>query len=461
MEAEKLPPHDIDAEENVIGSLLIDGEAIHQISSFLKPEDFYREKNQWCYQSCLSLYESDTAIDQITIAQDLARQQKLEALGGPAYLSHLVSTVPTSLHVEHYAQIVYRLSMMRKLIVAAGQVAAIGYEADPDVDGALGRAEDVLFRLRNAQSPRDFVHIKQVLDQYFAEGALTPQLSPEEAEHPQMILTGFAAVDDFLGGLQRSDMFILAARPSLGKTSLALSIAHNAAQNQKALVAIFSLEMGRESLVQRLLSAISGVDIHNLRQKKMTAVQESLVIDAEGTLAEVPIYIDDSPQLRMVELRSKARRLHFEKGIDLIIVDYLQLMQGDSRRTDNRVQEISEISRSLKGLARELNVPVLALSQMSRAVEFRASHRPQLSDLRESGSIEQDADVVVFIHREAFGTTEEQWRQQELNKPYPREVADLIIAKHRNGPIGEIRLRFIPETAKFENHIAQGEPSRL
>ncbi len=461
MEAEKLPPHDIDAEENVIGSLLIDGEAIHQISSFLKPEDFYREKNQWCYQSCLSLYESDTAIDQITIAQDLARQQKLEALGGPAYLSHLVSTVPTSLHVEHYAQIVYRLSMMRKLIVAAGQVAAIGYEADPDVDGALGRAEDVLFRLRNAQSPRDFVHIKQVLDQYFAEGALTPQLSPEEAEHPQMILTGFAAVDDILGGLQRSDMFILAARPSLGKTSLALSIAHNAAQNQKALVAIFSLEMGRESLVQRLLSAISGVDIHNLRQKKMTAVQESLVIDAEGTLAEVPIYIDDSPQLRMVELRSKARRLHFEKGIDLIIVDYLQLMQGDSRRTDNRVQEISEISRSLKGLARELNVPVLALSQMSRAVEFRASHRPQLSDLRESGSIEQDADVVVFIHREAFGTTEEQWRQQELNKPYPREVADLIIAKHRNGPIGEIRLRFIPETAKFENHIAQGEPSRL
>ena len=461
MEAEKLPPHDIDAEENVIGSLLIDGEAIHQISSFLKPEDFYREKNQWCYQSCLSLYESDTAIDQITIAQDLARQQKLEALGGPAYLSHLVSTVPTSLHVEHYAQIVYRLSMMRKLIVAAGQVAAIGYEADPDVDGALGRAEDVLFRLRNAQSPRDFVHIKQVLDQYFAEGALTPQLSPEEAERPQMILTGFAAVDDFLGGLQRSDMFILAARPSLGKTSLALSIAHNAAQNQKALVAIFSLEMGRESLVQRLLSAISGVDIHNLRQKKMTAVQESLVIDAEGTLAEVPIYIDDSPQLRMVELRSKARRLHFEKGIDLIIVDYLQLMQGDSRRTDNRVQEISEISRSLKGLARELNVPVLALSQMSRAVEFRASHRPQLSDLRESGSIEQDADVVVFIHREAFGTTEEQWRQQELNKPYPREVADLIIAKHRNGPIGEIRLRFIPETAKFENHVAQGEPSRL
>ena len=461
MEAEKLPPHDIDAEENVIGSLLIDGEAIHQISSFLKPEDFYREKNQWCYQSCLSLYESATAIDQITIAQDLARQQKLEALGGPAYLSHLVSTVPTSLHVEHYAQIVYRLSMMRKLIVAAGQVAAIGYEADPDVDGALGRAEDVLFRLRNAQSPRDFVHIKQVLDQYFAEGALTPQLSPEEAERPQMILTGFAAVDDFLGGLQRSDMFILAARPSLGKTSLALSIAHNAAQNQKALVAIFSLEMGRESLVQRLLSAISGVDIHNLRQKKMTAVQESLVIDAEGTLAEVPIYIDDSPQLRMVELRSKARRLHFEKGIDLIIVDYLQLMQGDSRRTDNRVQEISEISRSLKGLARELNVPVLALSQMSRAVEFRASHRPQLSDLRESGSIEQDADVVVFIHREAFGTTEEQWRQQELNKPYPREVADLIIAKHRNGPIGEIRLRFIPETAKFENHVAQGEPSRL
>ncbi|MEE8473409.1 MAG: DnaB-like helicase N-terminal domain-containing protein, partial [Dehalococcoidia bacterium] len=226
MEAERLPPHDIDAEENVIGSLLIDGEAIHQISSFLKPEDFYREKNQWCYQSCLALYESGTAIDQITIAQDLARQQRLEALGGAAYLSHLVSMVPTSLHVDHYAQIVYRLSMMRKLIVAAGQVAAIGYEADPDVDGSLGRAEDVLFRLRHTQSPRDFIHIKQVLDQYFAEGALAPQLSPEEAERPQTIFTGFAAVDDFLGGLQRADMFILAARPSLGKTSLALSIAH-------------------------------------------------------------------------------------------------------------------------------------------------------------------------------------------------------------------------------------------
>ncbi|MFQ5826700.1 MAG: DnaB-like helicase N-terminal domain-containing protein, partial [Dehalococcoidia bacterium] len=260
MEAERLPPHDIDAEENVIGSLLIDGEAIHRVASFLKPEDFYREKNQWAYQACLSLYERNEAIDQITVAQELARQQKLEALGGAAYLSHLVSVVPTSLHIEHYAQIVYRLSMMRKLIVAAGQIAAIGYEADPDVDRSLGNAEDVLFRLRHAQSPRDFVHIRQVLDQYFEEGALLPQPSPEEAERPHQILTGFAALDEFLGGLQRSDMTILGARPSLGKTSLALSIAHNAALNQKALVAIFSLEMGREALVQRLISAESSVD---------------------------------------------------------------------------------------------------------------------------------------------------------------------------------------------------------
>jgi len=455
---EKLPPHDIDAEEAVIGSLLIDGAAIYKIATFLQKEDFYHEQSQWIYGVCLSLYQHDEAINQITVAQELARQERLEACGGAAYLSHLISNCPTSLDIEHYAKIVYRLSVMRRLITAARQIADIGYQADPDVDASLSRAEDLLFRLRHGQSPRDFVHIRQVLDRYFETTA--PGAEVEGYVEPiTYVLSDFTGLDEFLGGFQRSDLIIVAGRPSMGKTSLALSIARNAAVEQGACVALFSLEMAREPLVLRMLASESGVNSRRLRLGLHTEEEEKRVMDATGRLSEAPIYIDDSPQLRVVEMRSKARRLHYERGINLIIVDYLQLMQGDGRG-ESRVQEIGFISRSLKAIARELNVPVLAVSQLSRAVEWRASHTPQLSDLRESGSIEQDADVVLFIYRDEYYHTEEEWQNQYPDRDYPRQIADIIIAKHRNGPTGQVKLRFVHNLAKFDN-ITREEPSLL
>jgi len=457
---EKLPPHDIDAEEAVIGSLLIDGAAIYKIATFLQKEDFYHEQSQWVYGACLSLYQHDEAINQITVAQELARQQKLEACGGAAYLSHLISNCPTSLDIEHYAKIVYRLSVMRRLITAANQIAAIGYQADPDVDASLSRAEDVLFRLSHGQSPRDFVHIRQVLDKYFETTAPAPGAEVEGYAEPiPYVLSDFTGLDEFLGGFQRSDLIIVAGRPSMGKTSLALSIVRNAAVEQGACVALFSMEMAREALVLRMLASESGVNSRRLRLGLANEEEEKRIMDASGRLSEAPIYIDDSPQLRVVEMRSKARRLHYERGINLIIVDYLQLMQGDGRG-ESRVQEISFISRSLKALARELNVPVLAVSQLSRAVEWRASHIPQLSDLRESGTIEQDADVVLFIYRDEYYYTVEEWQNLHPDKDYPRQIADIIIAKHRNGPTGQVKLRFMHNLAKFDN-ITREEPSLL
>jgi len=458
LNGEKLPPHDIDAEEAVIGSLLIDGAAIYKITTLL-PEAgyFYHERNQWLYGACLSLYRRDEAINQITLAQEVDRQGKLEACGGAAYLSHLVSIVPTSLDIEHYAQIVYRLAISRRLVDAARRIEAIGYEADPDVDASLNKAEDVLFKLRHGQSPRDFVHIRQVLDKYFE-----PPPSPQAegyAEPITQVLSSFAGVDEILGGFQRSDLIIIAGRPSMGKTSLALSIARNAAVEQGACVAMFSLEMAGEPLVLRMLASESGVNLRQVRLGLHMEADEKRIMDATGILSEAPIYIDDSPHLRVVEMRSKAHRLYHERGLNLIIVDHLGLMQGEGR-TENRVQEISYISRSLKALARDLNVPVIAVSQLSRAAEFRAAHRPQLSDLRDSGSIEQDADVVIFIYRDEYYYNREEWEIQHPDKDYPEGIADIIIAKQRNGPTGQINLRFIPRLAKFEN-IANQEPSLL
>ncbi len=459
MYSEKLPPHDIDAEEAVIGSLLIDGTAIYKIATLLQSSDFYSERNSLVYGACLSLYQRNEAIDQITVAQELDRGEKLEACGGAAYLSRLISICPTSLDIEDYAQIVYRLSIMRHLITAAGQIANIGYQADPDVDTSLSRAEDILFRLRHGQSPRDFTHIRQVLDKYFETTAPALEAEGLPKEPISYVLSGFAGLDEYLGGFQRSDLIIVAGRPSLGKTSLALSLARNAAVEQGACVALFSLEMAREPLVLRILASESEVDSRRVRLGLHTEEQEKRIMDAIGRLSEAPIYIDDSPQLRVVEMRSKARRLHFERGINLIIVDYLQLMQGDGRG-ENRVQEISYISRSLKALARELNVPVLAVSQLSRAVEWRASHRPQLSDLRESGSIEQDADVVMFIYRDEVYSTKEEWEREHPGESYP-PPADIIIAKHRNGPTGEIKLLFEPRMAKFKDITITSEELTL
>jgi len=455
----RLPPNDNDAEEAVIGSLLIDGTTIFQIADFLQPEDFYYEQNQWLYDACMSLYKRDEAINQITVAQELSRQQRLESCGGAAHLSYLISICPTSLDIEHYARIVYRLSVMRQMISAGDRIAAIGYESGPDVEDSLGRAESILFKLRRGQGARDLTHIRQVLDKYFE---VAPPPSEERPERLPYVLSAFTGLDEFLGGFQRADLVIIAGRPSMGKTSLALNIARNAAVEYRACVALFSVEMARDSLVLRLLSSESGVNSRRVRFGQHTEEEERRVMEATGVLSESPIYVDDTPMLRMAEMRSKALRLNYERGIDLVIIDYLQLMQGEGIRGENRVQEISYISRSLKALARELNAPVLAVSQLSRAVEWRASHEPQLSDLRESGSIEQDADVVMFIYREEYYIKEDEWKAQhgdEPDTPYPRGVADIIVAKHRNGPTGRTRLYFRHELAKFENPA--GELSML
>jgi replicative DNA helicase len=457
MYSDKLPPHNIEAEEAVIGSLLIDGTAIYKIASFLEASHFYSEQNSAIYAACLALYEraEPEPIDQITVANELERRGKLEACGGGAYLSQLISTCPTSLDIEAHAQIVYRLAVMRRLIDAAAQIANIGYQADPDLDASLDRAEDFLFKLRHGQSARDLTHIRQVLDKYFETTTAEAEGRPKEPI--PYVLSSFTGLDEFLGGFQRADLIIIAGRPSMGKTSLSLSLARNAAVEQGACVTLFSLEMAREPLVLRFLASEAEVDSRRVRLGLHTEEQEKRIMDAIGRLSEAAIYIDDTPQLRVAEMRSKARRLHYERGVDLIIVDYLQLMYGEGR---DEVEKISYISRSLKALARELNVPVIAVSQMSRAAEWRASHKPQLSDLRGSGSIEQDADVVVFIYRdEYYYPTREEWEREHPGEAYP-PPADIIIAKHRNGPTGEIKLLFKPKMAKFAN-ITNEEPSLL
>ncbi len=455
----RLPPSDNDAEEAVIGSLLIDGTAIFQIADFLQATDFYYEQNQWLYDACFSLYQRDEAINQVTLAQELSRQGKLEACGGAARLSYLISVCPTSLDIEHYARIVYRLSVMRQMIIAGDRIASIGHEAGPDVEDSLARAESILFGLRRGQGGSDLTHIRQVLDKYFE---VEPDATEDRPEHLPFVLSGFTGLDEFLNGFQRADLVIVAGRPSMGKTSLALNIARNAAIEHRACVALFSVEMARDSLVMRLLSSESGVNARRLRfGEHKDENEERRVMEATGVLSESPIYIDDTPMLRMAEMRSKALRLSYERGIDMVIIDYLQLMEGEGHRGENRVQEISYISRSLKALARELNAPVLAVSQLSRAVEWRASHEPQLSDLRESGSIEQDADVVLFIYRdEYYYKNEEEWLAAHPDREYPREEADVIIAKHRNGPTGRVKLRFRHNLAKFES-LGSVEPTLL
>ncbi len=456
----RLPPNDNDAEEAVIGSLLIDGTSIFQIADFLQPSDFYFEQNRLLYEAAMALYQRDEAINNVTLAQELSRLGKLETAGGAARLSYLVSVPATSLDIEHYARIVYRLSIMRQLITAGDRISAIGYESAPDVEEGLAKAEGVLFRLRRGGGSNDLTHIREVLDKYFE---VTPPSSDERPERLPFVPSGFVGLDELLNGLQRSDLIIVAGRPSMGKTSLALNIARNAAVEYRATVALFSLEMSRDSLVTRLVSSESGINARRIRfGEHKTEDEEKKVMEATGVLSESPIYIDDTPMIRMAEMRSKVLRLNYERGIDLVILDYLQLMQGESSgRGENRVQEISFLSRSLKALAREINAPVIAASQLSRAVEWRASHEPQLSDLRESGSIEQDADVVMFIYRdEYYYKSEEEWIAAHPDREYPREEADVIIAKHRNGPTGRIKLRFRHTLAKFES-LGSVEPTLL
>ncbi|MSQ11677.1 MAG: replicative DNA helicase [Dehalococcoidia bacterium] len=448
MYAERTPPHNLEAEEGVIGSLLLDSEGIVKVAEYLHTNDFLNENTRRCYEACLALYQRGETVDQLTVADELARRNWLQDLGGQAYLSSLIAALPTSLHVEQYARMVARMALLRGLIQGASEIAALAYESPADPEQALNQAELVLFRLRSRYPTREFISLREVLDQFLADTSSASMPGPLQSGTAP-IPTGLGDLDQLLGGLQRSDLTILAARPSVGKSALALNIARNAAA-QGAVVGLFSLEMSRDQLATRLLSSETGIDTHRLRLGLYGQEEERRLVDAVGRLSDLKIYMDDSPMLTILSLRSRVRRLHLQYKTDLIVVDYLQLLQGTSNRTENRVQEISEISRSLKTLARELNVPVLACSQLSRAVEIRPSHRPQLSDLRDSGSIEQDADVVMFIHREDMYMNQEEWEQRNPDRPYPQNLAEIIIAKHRHGPTGSVFLRFNGRLARFE-----------
>ncbi len=446
--AEKLLPHNIEAEEALIGSLLIDGECIARIAPMLQAGDFYRERNQFCYDAAVALFQRDQAIDQTTLAGELGRTERLDSIGGMAYLSHLVSITPTSVHSEDYAEIVSRTATMRKLIAAASRISELGYNDTDDVDGTLRQAEDALFAVRGGIQARGFVPLRQIYDQYLQDRA---GMMEPEADSVSPVMSGYGELDELLGGMQRSDLVILGARPSLGKSTLALNMCLNAAKNGST-AGVFSLEMSCEQLAMRILSSEAGIDSHRLRLGLYTMAEEQRMIDAIGQLSDLPVYIDDTPYQSMLEMRSKSRRLYMEHGLDLLVVDYLQLVAGQGRGfSANRVQEISEISRSLKALARDLKVALIACSQLSRLVENRPSHRPLLSDLRDSGSIEQDADVVMFIHREDLYITEEEWEQQRPGQPYPRNIADIIVAKHRNGPTGSIQLEFRDNLVRFDS----------
>ena len=456
MYAEQLLPHDIEAEEAVIGSLLIDGDSFLQVSHLIKPDDFYREKNRLCFVACTNLFQRGEAIDQVTTARELRRTEQLDDVGGMAYLSHLVSVTPTSTHAEYYARLIYHAAVMRRLIAAASRVSALGYEDAADAETTLRRAEELIYQVRGDRVDQGFISLRQIYDQYLEErAALT---APLDDTGP--VLTGFNDLDELLGGMQRSDMLILGARPGLGKSALAVNVSLSAARNG-ATVGIFSLEMSREQLALRILAGDAEVDAHRLRLGLYTEAEEQRIIDSIGNLSDLPVYIDDTPFQGILEMRSKARRLSLSPdGLDLLIVDYLQLVQGQARARggENRVQEISEISRSIKGMARDLRVPIITCSQLSRVVEGRPGHRPLLSDLRDSGSIEQDADIVMFIYREDVYYTEDEWAQHFPDRPYPRNIAEIIVAKHRHGPTGSVKLRFRNNLVRFDSLGWDEEP---
>ncbi len=433
-QSERMAPHNTEAEEAALGSLLLDPDAIFNVASFLSPKDFYREKNGWIYDAIRDLHNRREPADFVTLCDELERRGQLEEVGGPAYITSLINAVPTAIHAEYYARIVERTAILRRLISAAARIAAIAYEDAEDVDEVVDRAEQVLFGVSERRITRDLVSIKQIVAAYYDRIDYLYQHRDELIGIP----TSFSSLDKLLGGLQPSDLIIVAGRPSMGKTSLVLSVAQNAARKFNQRIALFSLEMSSEQVVQRLVSAETGIDSQRLRLGDLKDDEWPLFGEATGILSEIPIFIDDTPSISALQMRTKARRLHAEHGLDMIIVDYLQLMRGDTK-SENRVQEISAISRSLKGLARELNVPVVAVSQLSRAVEARKDNRPVLSDLRESGAIEQDADVVMFIYRE------EMYKEDTERK----NIADIIVAKHRNGPTGTIHLFFQKELAQF------------
>lgn len=432
-------PQNAEAEASLLGALLIDSDAIVKIADSISAPDFFDTKHQRIYEAVVQLYEQHHAIDVLTLADRLKNNGHLDSVGGPAYLTELTNFVPTAAHVEQYADIVAQKAMRRRLITASKQIGGLGYDESKQLRELVEEAETRLFEVSQQHIKQNIISLEAILAESFDR---LDDLHKDK-QKVRGIPTGFKDLDNVLAGFQRSDLVVLAARPSMGKTALALNFAHNIAVQANQPVLIFSLEMSKEQLVDRLLSMESGVDAWALRTGNLTDADFEKIGQAMGTLSEAQIFIDDSPSITISDLRTKARREAHKRPLGLIIVDYLQLMSGGSRYggDGNRVQEISEISRGLKGVARELNVPVLALSQLSRSVESRNPQIPQLADLRESGSIEQDADVVAFIYREEYYNPETD----------RKKLADVLIKKHRNGPVGNVELRFENERQKFHS----------
>ena len=429
-------PHNVEAEQAVLGALLVDRDAIVKIAPLVKPDDFFIEKHAWIYETVHELYDKREPDDFVLVMEELRRRDRLEAIGGPSYLTQLITKTPTAVHAEYYAKIILRYAVMRRLIHAGVEITRLGYDDRLNTEEALDQAQQLIVEVAADGIKKDAVRVSAILEEYFDRLAFLQEHKGQLVGVP----TGFADLDKLTGGLQKSDLIIMAGRPGTGKTSLALGIAYNLAYKAKRAVAIFSLEMSRDQLVQRMLAMETGVDSQRLRTGYINDEEWDRISRAFGKLAEAPIFIDDSGGMTLGELRTKARRLHAEHNIELLIVDYLQLLTTGAK-SDNRVQEVSEISRSMKLMARELNIPVIACAQLSRAVESRTDHIPKLSDLRESGSIEQDADIVAFIYRDEMYNPETE----------KKNVAEIHIAKHRNGPVDVVPLYFHPKTTKFAN----------
>ncbi len=437
---DKMPPQNIEAESSLLGSLIIDKNAIIKVVDFLLSRDFYQEKHQKIYQAMVDLFEKREPVDLLSLANRLREKEELDQIGGNAYLTELINSVPNALHASSYAKIVQRKRILRDLIDASYEIGLMGYNETEDTDVLLDNAEKRIFGIAQGSLSQKFIAVKDSLEEAFER---LDNLS-KKGEGIRGVPTGFADLDNKLSGLQKSDLIIIASRPSLGKSSLALDIARYASVHHKIPVGIFSLEMSKDQIVDRIIAAQANVDLWRFRTGRLSSQGDendfSKIQQAMGILSEAPLYIDDAATSNILQMRAMARRLQADKGLGLIIVDYLQLV--DPRTTNaSIVQQMTEISRSLKGLARELTIPVLALSQLSRAVEQRSPQIPRLSDLRETGAIEQDADVVLFIHRE------DKYRPDTARQ----NIADIIVAKHRNGPLGKVELYFDEQRASFRN----------
>jgi replicative DNA helicase len=439
MEGAKLPPQNVDAEASLLGALLIDSDAIVKIADIVDAQDFYDERHKRIYEAINTLYERHSPVDVLTLSDQLKMTGFLDMVGGSAYLTELTNYVPTASHVEQYAEIVSQKAMRRRLIKASQDIVGFGYDEARSLQELIEEAETRLFEVSQRHVKQDITSIEAILASSFDR---LDELHKDKGKI-RGVPTGYRDLDNILAGLQKSDLFILAARPSMGKTAFSLALAHNVAVQSQQPVLIFSLEMSKEQLVDRMLAMESGVDAWALRTGNLTDADFEKIGHAMGTLSEAQIYIDDTPGVTVSDLRTKARREAHQRPLGLIIVDYLQLMSGGARfgGDGNRVQEISEISRGLKGIARELNVPLIALSQLSRSVESRSPQIPQLADLRESGSIEQDADVVAFLYREEYYNPESD----------RKNVMDIFIKKHRNGPTGAVELYFDKEKQRFRS----------